>query len=226
MDSEKVKKKFFDITPPQPSAAPSAPTVPKRQMIAVSEATDVPVADDPLLDNKAAQIHKVDDIAPIASKEAEADTPADTVKAPKTVDKDVVDAVKEEPEVAAVAEVTEPVIAAPKAEATIVEPLPETTADTTETNASDASATVDSKETLVKEQYEATDALPDPSQTAAKNIQASMQEPKIYDTTAYHIPIKDAGHGHGGVKMAFLFGAVFAVIVVGGVVYAMVQLGT
>jgi len=226
MDSEKVKKKFFDITPPQPSAAPSAPTVPKRQMIAVSEATDVPVADDPLLDSKPAQIHKVDDIVPIATKETEADTPADIVEAPKTVDKDAVEVAKEVPESAVAVEATEPVVATPKAEATTVEPLPETTADTTEANATDASTTIDSKETLVKEQYEATDALPDPSQTAAKNIQASMQEPKIYDTTAYHIPIKDAGHGHGGVKMAFLFGAIFAVIVVAGVVYAMVQLGS
>ena len=60
--------------------------------------------------------------------------------------------------------------------------------------------------------------LPDPATRAANAVKDEMQEPRIYDTTAYHVPIKDTVHNHGGVKSALIFGVIFAIVVVGGLI--------
>jgi hypothetical protein len=75
------------------------------------------------------------------------------------------------------------------------------------------------------ENYSAIDALPDPGETAAIEAKEGMQNPKIYDTKEYYVPIGQAHHKHGSFKLALLFGIICAVIVVGIVFYIMLQLG-
>lgn len=82
-------------------------------------------------------------------------------------------------------------------------------------------------ETIAKDNVVDTDTetgtagLPDPATRAANAIKDQMQEPKIYDTNTYHVPINETTHSHGGVKSALVFGAIFAVVVVGGLIFVL-----
>lgn len=69
------------------------------------------------------------------------------------------------------------------------------------------------------------DALPDPGEKAAIEAQDNMQEPKIYDTKEYYVPIGKAHHKHGNTKMAFFFGVLLAILVIAAAVYIMFLMG-
>ncbi|MEI6237385.1 MAG: hypothetical protein WCP03_02185 [Candidatus Saccharibacteria bacterium] len=69
------------------------------------------------------------------------------------------------------------------------------------------------------DRFVASDALPDPSQPANDDTNQDMQDPKIFDTKEYHVPIGNTHHSHGSLKMALVFGVLCAAIVVGIVLY-------
>jgi hypothetical protein len=75
------------------------------------------------------------------------------------------------------------------------------------------------------EKYSVVDSVPDPGKEATENAKSGMQDPKVYDTKEYYVPIGNAHHKHGSFKLALLFGVICAVIVVGIVVYVMTNLG-
>lgn len=119
-----------------------------------------------------------------------------------------------------------PVISPPS-----VEPLPEAAPLVEETKqetneVSNVSETIEDKDTAINGSFASVDGLPDANIAAANKIKDGMQEPKIYDTTAYHVPIKETVHGHGGVKGAFIFGSVFAVVVVSAIVFVMYKISS
>lgn len=85
---------------------------------------------------------------------------------------------------------------------------------------------IEDKDIPASEPFASVDGLPDANASAANKIKDEMQEPKIYDTTAYHVAIKETVHGHGGLKGAFIFGTIFAIVVVGVIVFAIYLVGS
>lgn len=63
------------------------------------------------------------------------------------------------------------------------------------------------------------DAVPDISQTMTAKAEETMQHPKAFDTTEYFVPIATTTHKHGHLVESLIFGAIFAIVVVGAVVY-------
>jgi hypothetical protein len=74
------------------------------------------------------------------------------------------------------------------------------------------------------DRFVASDALPDPSQPANDDSDLDMQDPKIFDTKEYYVPIGNTHHGHGSLKMALAFGVLCAAIVIGGVLYYVLKI--
>jgi len=75
------------------------------------------------------------------------------------------------------------------------------------------------------DRFTASDALPDPGQTASDEAKEEMQDPKIFDTKEYYVPIGVTHHSHGGLKMAFAFGILCAVVVVGAILFYVLKIG-
>lgn len=107
----------------------------------------------------------------------------------------------------------------------IPEPQVSNTQTTVETP-TEPSESPEAKDTIVTPSYSSVDSLPDKSEAAANSLKDDMQEPKIYDTSVYHVPIKETVHGHGGVKSALVFGLIFAIVVVGGLVFVIFKFGS
>lgn len=230
MDSNEVKKKFFDVAPPK-SAASSPPIVQprKNQMISITEpepaATDGPNTLLAPSDN-------------IPHRELIIDVPTPKTESVTQPEPEVVSAealTKNQPEVVADTEPEEPIAAKvdeqeqvavdePATEASAIDPLPETVAaeSSQEPQPSEKELAEADKEIPASEGYAISDALPDKSVSEAKD---AMQDPKIYDTNAYHVPIKETHHGHGSAKAAFAFGALFAAAVVACALYVMMRIG-
>lgn len=74
------------------------------------------------------------------------------------------------------------------------------------------------------ERFTASDALPDPGKTASDEAKQEMQDPKIFDTKEYYVPIGVTHHKHGSLKMAFLFGVICAVVVVGAIIFYVLKI--
>jgi len=227
MDSNEVKKRFVnDVS--APVATKSAPVLEtkKRQTIVVSDDLADQTNVDPLLPPSEYTAHK--DAAPTSAEKViqppsaamDEPTQAKPIKVASETSPVITEA--EEP-VPAPAELAEE---APKvaAEVPAVDPLPESVPE--EQKEEPAEEIPEDKDEPMPDTFEASDALPDSSERAANEIKDGMQDPKLYDTTAYHVPIKETHHSHGGVKAALVFGALFALIVVGGAVYFMFRLGS
>lgn len=73
------------------------------------------------------------------------------------------------------------------------------------------------------ERFSAIDALPEEEKTT-EEVKEGMQDPSIYDTKEYYVPIGNTHHSHGGLKMAFAFGLLCAVIVVGAIIFYMLNI--
>jgi|GEM_PF-6453581 len=214
MDSDEVKKRFVnDVAPP---ALPSTPTVvPRnRQTIAISEDVSEPQADPLLPPSEYVAQRKVvpgpekvlvPESTSVPSLVAVASVPSETPE-PGVVPAPVEFSDSE------IKEAVEP---------TTVSPLPETPAAQ---KVEQAPVAEDKDEPA--DGYQVSDALPDTSERSASAIKEGMQDPKLYDTTAYHVPIKETHHSHGGLKAALAFGTVFAVVVVGGAIYLILRLGS
>ena len=240
MDSNELKKKFFDVAPPKQAPAPQASVQQhKNQMINVTSGDESETTIDPMLATVATVVHREKVIETPESMRTPAETdivPSTTEvtnepETPVTVEQTTaeptpVDATRSEPDT-----VPEPMAETIESPPT-VDPLPETANADTE-----QSAPVDSPDTqeqpadkdvpvIETETYAASDALPDDSQKLAGDTKATMQDPKIYDTNVYHVPIKETVHGHGSAKAAFAFGALCAVVAVAAAVYFMVKLGS
>jgi hypothetical protein len=76
------------------------------------------------------------------------------------------------------------------------------------------------------EPFAASDSLPDASEKAAASTKEVMQEPKIFDTKEYYVPIGDAHHAHGHGRTSLLVGLLVAAIVVGVAVFYMYSIGS
>lgn len=243
MDANDVKKKFFDITPPSSAASNSkAPKiVPQKRQVMVSEPDSQPA--DVLLPPsevgtssektvKPPTTQKAKTILPPAPEETAAkkadDTKEDSVKEAESivpspsVETEVAEASEGQTTELPPSELTDSTPASSD-EMPAVDPLPTSTAQEPE-EAPVSEPEPEDKETPVTDTFSAKDSLPDDSQKAADAIKTEMQEPKIYDTTAYHVPIKETMHGHG-VTSAFVFGAIFAVITVAGIILAVIKFG-
>ncbi len=73
-------------------------------------------------------------------------------------------------------------------------------------------------EPTVTVEYSA-DPLPDHSQKNTKDTKDVMQQPTVYDTKEYYLPIKESHHGHGSKKQAIIFGIIFAVALIALLVF-------
>ena len=62
-------------------------------------------------------------------------------------------------------------------------------------------------------------ATPDSSQLMTAKAEAQMQNPKLFDTKEYHLPITQSVHGHGSKFVAVIFGIIFAFLALGAVLY-------
>lgn len=240
MDSNELKKKFFDVAPPK-QAAPAQASVQqhKSQMISVNSDDDTETTIDPMLASVNAVVHreKVIETPDSLQNISEPAVKSDAVKQAQEPEEPVSAEPTEEQSNSVAPTPIEP-IAEPAATVEAIEtpptvdPLPETVVAESEQTAAPESSNSeeqpDDKDVPVinTEPYAASDALPDDSQKLAGDTKASMQDPKIYDTTVYHVPIKETVHGHGSAKAAFAFGALCAVVAVAAAVYFMAKLGS
>lgn len=60
---------------------------------------------------------------------------------------------------------------------------------------------------------------PDSSQIMTARAEEQMQNPRIFDTKEYHLPITQSVHGHGSKVGALLFGVIFAFAVIAAAIY-------
>jgi hypothetical protein len=60
---------------------------------------------------------------------------------------------------------------------------------------------------------------PDSSQIMTAHAEENMQNPKLFDTKEYHLPITQSVHGHGSKLGAILFGLIFAVLAALAAIY-------
>lgn len=61
--------------------------------------------------------------------------------------------------------------------------------------------------------------LPDSADKLAHQTEAKMQTPKLFDTKEYHLPISQSTHSHGFLVGSIIFGVLFAIALVGLVVF-------
>lgn len=214
MDSNEVKKKFVnDITPPEnPKVAPSI-DLRKRQTITVNASSDE--SENSLLLPPAEFVADKEPIsAPTVGEKVITPPPPEEMSQTEPA-LEVPEIVEDTPVVEQTAQATP--IEAPAVNPLPEQKLPEPVIETPE---------IEDKDIPVSEIYQASDALPDESEKTASDLKDGMQEPKLYDTTAYHVPIKETHHGHGSAKAALVFGALCAVVVLVAAIYYMVQLGS
>lgn len=222
MDANEVKKKFFDVTPPTASA-PKTPAK-KRQLVVVNsnvEAEDTtPLPSEFNETDGAAETTKVEVkrekvIQPPSPEITPELTPADVKEPEKAV---------EQPAETVPDETAEGTQEETKAEEVAPEPIGVDPISVAEQQPAEPKEEFKSepedKDVSVASTFTAIDSLPDDNQKAADAVKTDTQEPRLYDTKAYHIPIKETTHGHG-TKSAFVFGALFAVVFVGGLVYVL-----
>ncbi len=227
MDAKDVKKKFFDVTPPSSSKGAPALKTKSRQVMVKTE--DEPKLEDPLLapsDGSSESAHgelvlKVPEQViepPVEVATEPKEEPTAIELPPSPISEEPKEPVEEKPALA---------VPPPEHDMPAVNPLPETTPEepAEEAEAEKEQAEAD-KDVAAPEPFAATDALPDSSTLAANEAKDGMQDPKLYDTKAYHVPIKETHHGHGSAKAAFAFGIVCAVGAVAGAVYFMAKLGS
>ncbi|MCA9350119.1 hypothetical protein H6794_00550 [Candidatus Nomurabacteria bacterium] len=67
--------------------------------------------------------------------------------------------------------------------------------------------------------HEPTTGLPDSADKLAHQSEAKMQTPKLFDTKEYHLPISQSTHSHGFLVGSIIFGVLFAIALVGLVVF-------
>ncbi len=222
MDANDVKKKFFDVTPPSTSPAKVSPK--KRQVIVnepneesndtilptteFEEAKPPEAAKVEVKREKIVQPPESDDKSEEAKEKTEPTPETLTVASPVVETEEVNSQI--EPEVEKTPEDV------PLKEELGVNPLP--TVEPEQEAPTITNPEPEDVDTPITTTYSATDSLPEDTTTDATKTET--QEPKIYDTTAYHIPIKETTHGHG-TKSAFIFGTVFALVFVGGLVYVL-----
>ncbi len=114
------------------------------------------------------------------------------------------------------------------------EPAPDTKAEpdadtgpedsATGSGGQDAQESVDKDVPVSQEQFALANISEDSSKKAADAAKTEVQEPKIYDTKEYYVPIGKTHHKHGGAKGAFIFGIICAVVIVAAALYVMYRL--
>lgn len=245
MDTAEQKKKYFDVTPPpakQPAIQPR-----KGQIISISDIQASPDTINPMLANVEKVEHHETVVEPPSSGLAQPikdnvediEQPTEPVGHSENVPAESEEANDHEQNegLAQPVDITAPkpddeTISTPVA-TPILNPLP-TSEETSQESAIQADIQPDKTlepedkdmPVAVPDSFSASDGLPDDSQKLASSTQQSMQSPTIYDTTAYHVPIKETVHGHGALKASITFGVLCAVVVVGITVFILVKIGS
>ncbi len=62
---------------------------------------------------------------------------------------------------------------------------------------------------------------PDSSQLMTAKAEEEMQNPKLFDTKEYHLPITQSVHGHGSKAVAIVFGIIFAILALAAALYVL-----
>ncbi len=65
------------------------------------------------------------------------------------------------------------------------------------------------------------DAIPDVSQKLTAVAEANMQQPKVFDTNEYFVPIEETVHKHGHVRESLIFGSILAIVVVVAMIFVL-----
>ena len=60
---------------------------------------------------------------------------------------------------------------------------------------------------------------PDPSQLMTAKAEADMQNPRLFDTKQYHLPITQSVHGHSWLVVSIIFGVIFTVVLAAAILY-------
>lgn len=199
--------KVFDVAPPATAPEKQATqTVPVRKIMVTdpnpSEATTAPEVTETSEDQKNVS-RKAPTIAPInlavtaEQPEQQAEAPAET------------DSADPKPEA----------ITGQTTEAEAQEPaLPETSEDeTSEKEDPEKDEPDEAPDTPIKESFASTDALPNDSQRASAAAKETMQDPKIFDTKAYYVPIGNTKHKHTHARNSAIAGFITAAVVLGAV---------
>lgn len=199
--------KVFDVAHPKTASEPTKEPVQARKIILNAPGTDTAETEaneSSTIDSQEVVSHKAAKIEPISSEPVveEKPEPKDDAKA----EEDVIS----EP---AVEETEEPT---QNAEATS-EP---------EQDAPEPEQPKDEDKPINTEPFAASDSLPDASEKAAAASKDAMQEPKIFDTKEYYVPIGDAHHVHNHGKSSLVVGVFIALLVVGAAVFYMYQMGS
>ena len=72
--------------------------------------------------------------------------------------------------------------------------------------------------------YEAVDALPTKAAQDVTTATDAMQQPRVYDTKEYFVPIHDTSHKHGYMVGTIIAGIITAIIAVAAVVFWATQI--
>lgn len=228
MDADDVKNRFHDILPPGSANKPTELNMQSRKMM-----VNDPMLTQPNPTNESETNPDTEDATEPAFKgnnykipepvKEPADENAEPTEAPKLETSESPTIAEAEAEATPITATTEPAVA-PEQPKPYEEPV--ATTETAESNvpasqpeANPASETTPATEEPVTSSFTSVDGLPDSSTQDVNAVKDGMQEPKIYDTSVYHVPIKETVHGHGAVKSALIFGAIFAIVVVGAVVF-------
>ena len=77
---------------------------------------------------------------------------------------------------------------------------------------------------IPQDQFANTDSVENNNKKTAVPAE-DIQDPKIYDTKEYYVPIGKIHHKHGGLRGAFVFGIICALLVVAATLYVLYRLG-
>lgn len=198
------RKKVFDIAHPEQTQA-----VAKPKKILLQEPTEdtFEATTAPELTTKSSAnvvSRKSMTIEPIVAEEAASTAPVETVP---------------ESAMAKEAETTEPEQPEAEAEEEELETEEQIVTETAEPEEEKPEEPEEEPAAPIKESFGMVDAGLDDSQRATAAAKEAMQEPKIYDTKAYYVPIGNSHHKHGHVAGAIVAGILTAAAVALAVLY-------
>jgi hypothetical protein len=201
-------KKVFDITHPEQS--PSVSEKPKKIMLAEPKAEDTQAASAP-------ELAATPDAAPVSRRgmTIKPASSAGQLVEVKTTESEVSESATQIVSVA-----TKPAEATATDTEVEVEPVVGEVLNTEETPTEAAPEASEESLTTIQEPFGVADIGLNDSQKATTAIKQTMQDPKIYDTKVYYVPIGKTHHKHGHVAGAVLAGLLAGAAAIGAILYA------